>query len=162
MLYPFTKRGKDHLENYRPISLLSLVSKVLERCVFISIKEHSFSQINSSKKWLNFRKIMRDTTNWSFRYYRQPIRSQKADWCDLPGYVKSSRVRLLHRLREFWFGGNLLIWFDSYLKTLRQQTTVLGATSTALPVTCGVPQGSILGPLLYIPMIDTLPSWIRT
>ena len=48
-------------------------------------------------------------------------------------FDKVSHVRLLHRLREFGFGGNLLMWFNSYLKNRRQQTTVLGATSTALP-----------------------------
>jgi hypothetical protein len=50
-------------------------------------------------------------------------------------FDKVSHVRLLRRLRKFGFGGDLLMWFDSYLKNRRQQTTVLGATSTALPVT---------------------------
>ena len=62
---------------------------------------------------------------------------KQIDACDLPGYVtkafdKVSHVRLLHRLREFGFGGNLLMWFNSYLKNRRQQTTVLGATWKAL------------------------------
>ncbi|CAB4041571.1 Hypothetical predicted protein, partial [Paramuricea clavata] len=69
-------------------------------------------------------------------------------------------VRLLHRLREFGFGENLLMWLDSYLKNRRQQTTVLGATSTALPVTSGVPHGSILGPLLCLLYTNDLSSSI--
>ncbi len=44
---PVPKRGeKSYVENYRPISLLSLISKVLERCVFYNIKHHVFNQIN--------------------------------------------------------------------------------------------------------------------
>ena len=59
-------------------------------------------------------------------------------------------MQLLKRLRDFGFGGNILNWFGSYLKDRRQQTTVLGATSSALPVTSVAPQGSILRPLLFL------------
>lgn len=62
--------------------------------------------------------------------------------------------RLLHKMRVFGFGGNLLQWFNSYLTNRRQRVTVLGAMSESLPITSGVPQGSILGPtlfLLYLP-----------
>jgi hypothetical protein len=79
-------------------------------------------------------------------------------------FDKVSHVRLLHRLREFGFGWNLLMWFDSHLKNRRQQTTVLGATSTALSVTPEYHKVPFLARYFssYIPMIYPLPSLIRT
>ena len=62
-IVPIHKKGdKDHEENYRPISHLSLVSKVLERCAFIS-QRTCFQSNKFLPTWLHFRKIMRDTTN---------------------------------------------------------------------------------------------------
>jgi hypothetical protein len=50
---------------------------------------------------------------------------------------------LLHKLRMAGFGGRLLQWFQSYLTNRHQRVTAQGSTSTTLPVTSGVPQGSI-------------------
>jgi hypothetical protein len=75
-------------------------------------------------------------------------------------FDRVSHMQLLKRLRDFGFGGNILNWFRSYLKDRRQQTTVLGATSSA-PVTFGVPQGSILGPLLFLLYQNNLSNSIN-
>ena len=73
---------------------------------------------------------------------------------------KVSHRRLVHKLIQAGFGGNLLNWFCSYLSGRRHRVTVLGATSKDLPVTSGVPQGSILGPALFLVYVNDLPEVI--
>ena len=69
---------------------------------------------------------------------------------------------LINKLRRFGFNNNLLNWFQSYLHHRRQQVTVLGSTSSSLPVTSGVPQGSILGPILFLLYVNDLPDAVSS
>ena len=77
-------------------------------------------------------------------------------------FDKVDHTKLLGRLQQFGTTGKLHNWFRSYLQWRKQQVTVLGATSRELPVTSGVPQGSLLGPILILLFVDHLPNTVKT
>ena len=69
---------------------------------------------------------------------------------------------LLQKLRAFEFGGSLLQWFSSYLMGRYQRVIILGETSDLVPVNSGVPQDSILGPMLFLIYVTNLPDSVLT
>ena len=154
------------MENYRPVSLLPIVSKVFERCVLNSIKDHLYQVI--SPKQHGFCTGRSCVTNLleALDHIGSLLDSGSqvgTIYLDMSkAFDKVSHRGLVHKLIQAGFGGNLLNWFFSYLSSQRQRVTVLGATSGDLPVTSGVPQGSILGPALLLLYVNDLPEVISS
>ena len=77
-------------------------------------------------------------------------------------FDKVDHTKLLGRLHQYGITGKLHDWFRSYLQGRKQQVTILGATSRELSVSSGVPQESLLGPILFLLFVDGLPNTVKT
>ncbi len=166
-IIPLHKKGnKDHVENYRPISLLSTVSKTLERCVLNHISHHIQSNIHSAQYgFVNGRSCTAQLLSILQTIGKNLDKGLQTDvvFMDISkAFDTVDHSILLQKLQHFGFSGSLLLWFSNYLSGRFQRVIVHGSTSASLPITSGVPQGSLLGPFLFSIYINNLPNYVST
>ena len=152
----FKSNNKQDPTNYRPISLLSNIGKLLERLVFIKLYE--YCMMNNLLTWRNSAYKIGDSTINQLTYLVHRIYealSQGQDVCfvSLDASAAFDRVwhdGLLYKLQKLGIKGALLIWIADYLSNRKQRVVIEGCHSDWTYIKSGVPQGSILGPLLFL------------
>ena len=101
--------------------------------------------------------LLEATNEWLWNIDNDLLNS--AIFLDLKNvFVTMDHAILLGKLKLYGVSSQSLTWFRSYISDRKQQTFIDGAQSYFCNITCGIPQGSILGPILFTIYINNLPS----
>ena len=167
-IIPLHKKGsKLDLTNYRPISLLSNLSKIFEKMMHIRL--YKFLDRFKCLHHLQFGFRTKHSTTHALIDITETIRKALDGnkfacgiFVDLQkAFDTVNHNILLAKLNYYGIRGLPLRWFESYLSNRTQFVSIDGFASTTKVISSGVPQGSILGPLLFLLYINDLNTCIR-
>ena len=165
---PLHKSG-DYLnpKNYRPVAILPVMSKLVERAVFIQIIDYFESNNLLHPNHHGFR-ANHNTTTALLQMYDNWVeamdRGEATGVCFLDmsaAFDLVSHFVLLDKLLLYGFEDASYTWIKSYLEDRQQTVCIDGTCSALLSLEAGVPQGSIIGPILYIIFTNDLPETIH-
>ena len=164
----YKEKGEKYLySNYRPISLIPVFSKIIEKLVYNKIFHFLVRYQILFKSQYGFRKG-HSTAHATLDFVKTIEKALQDNeyaigvFCDLSkAFDTLDHGILLKKLEHYGVRGNWLSWFKSYLSNRKQYVDIYGISSGYTDITVGVPQGSILGPLLFLIYINNLPASLQ-
>ena len=158
----FKKGDKQLIKNYRPISPFSICGKILEKIIFNNLYAYLHRNNLITKNQSGFRPG--DSTTNQLLYLLDEIHQAfdstkslevKAVFLDISkAFDKVWHDGLIFKLEQNGISGNLLRLLQKYLDDRKQRVVINGSYSDYSNIELGVPQGSVLGPLLFLVYIN--------